>query len=187
MPTQSASMPSIALHSPAFDEDAVYEVVANEMESGKTDKGLWTRLFAELDGDEKRTKIAYIKQRAEKLMAAERHRVAELERQHAIEMANVERLSQQRDEAISRLALDEVKVMKIHKLAEQHMSNPRLTTDEKEQLLRLAGGGFAWVVDGYGKCTATFLSEERHFSSVKDFATWFSSEVIPTLLAIKKV
>jgi hypothetical protein len=75
MPTQNTSMPGNAPQTPAFDEDAVYEVVANEMESGKLDKGLWTRLFVEMDGDEKRTKIAYIKQRAEKLMATEHERV----------------------------------------------------------------------------------------------------------------
>jgi hypothetical protein len=75
-----------------FDEDAVYEVVANEMESGKLDKGLWTRLFAETDGDEKKTKIAYIKQRAEKLMTAERTRLQELARQQAEEAARREKL-----------------------------------------------------------------------------------------------
>jgi uncharacterized RDD family membrane protein YckC len=76
----------------AFDEDAVYEVVANEMESGKKDKGLWTRLFAELDGDEKKTKIAYIKQRAEKLMASERARFQEEAQLRADEAARMERL-----------------------------------------------------------------------------------------------
>jgi uncharacterized RDD family membrane protein YckC len=76
----------------SFDEDAVYETVANEMESGKTDKGLWTRLFAELDGDEKKTKIAYIKQRAEKLMASERARFQEEAQLRADEAAKMERL-----------------------------------------------------------------------------------------------
>lgn len=75
-----------------FDEDAVYEVVANEMESGKTDKGLWTRLFAELDGDEKKTKIAYIKQRAEKLMVTERARFQEEAQLRAEEATRLERL-----------------------------------------------------------------------------------------------
>ena len=51
---------------------SVYAAIANELESGGTDKGLWTRLFAEANGDEKMTKVAYIKQRAAKLMEAER-------------------------------------------------------------------------------------------------------------------
>jgi hypothetical protein len=52
----------------------IYEAIANELECGETDKGLWTRLFAESNGDEKMTKVAYIKQRAAKLMEAERTR-----------------------------------------------------------------------------------------------------------------
>ena len=63
----------------AVDEDAIYATIANELETGGTDKGLWTRLFAENDGDENRTKVAYIKQRAEKLNALERARLAEIE------------------------------------------------------------------------------------------------------------
>lgn len=101
MSTSISHAPSSTLQSPqqapavapiAFDEDAVYETVANEMESGKTDKGLWTRLFAELDGDEKKTKIAYIKQRAEKLMATERARFQEQAQHRAEESARMERL-----------------------------------------------------------------------------------------------
>lgn len=91
MPAQSSS-PSSGFQVPSFDEDAVYEVVANEMESGKMDKGLWTRLFAELDGDEKKTKIAYIKQRAEKLMAAERVRLQEAAHKQAEAAARLEKL-----------------------------------------------------------------------------------------------
>ncbi len=53
---------------------SVYAAIAKELESGETDKGLWTRLFAEANGDEKMTKVAYIKQRAAKLMEAERTR-----------------------------------------------------------------------------------------------------------------
>jgi hypothetical protein len=80
------------IQAPTFDEDAVYEIVANEMESGKTDKGLWTRLYAECDGDEKNTKIAYIKQRAGKLMVIERARIQEQERQMAEVADRYERL-----------------------------------------------------------------------------------------------
>jgi hypothetical protein len=90
MPTQSTSISTMP-QTFSFDEDAVYEVVANEMDSGKMDKGLWTRLFVELDGDEKKTKIAYIKQRAEKLMAAERNRLQELARQQDEEVLRTEK------------------------------------------------------------------------------------------------
>ena len=62
----------------AIDEDAVYAVIAEELEGGKTDKGLWTRLYAQNDGDERNTKVAYIRHRADKLIAAERNRVTRL-------------------------------------------------------------------------------------------------------------
>ncbi len=55
-----------------IDEDAIYEIVGNEIDEGRVEKGLWTRLFAEMDGDENKTKAAYIKRRAEKLIATER-------------------------------------------------------------------------------------------------------------------
>jgi len=51
------------------DTNAIYAEIAEEIEYNNTDKGLWTRLFAECDGDEKRTKVQYIKQRAAQLLA----------------------------------------------------------------------------------------------------------------------
>jgi uncharacterized RDD family membrane protein YckC len=99
---QSHSLPSsenitittMSDHSPALDEDAIYAIIADEIESGKTDKGLWTRLFAELDGDEKKTKLAYIKQRAAKLIAAEQLRIQEEHSRQILaeEAAETERL-----------------------------------------------------------------------------------------------
>ncbi len=65
------------LNQSSVDEDAAYSIIATELASGKPDAGLWTRLFAEFDGDETKVKVAYIKQRAEKIMAAERARIAE--------------------------------------------------------------------------------------------------------------
>jgi len=52
------------------DEERIYTAIASELEGGVADKGLWTRLFAECGGDEKQTKVLYIKQRAQRLMAA---------------------------------------------------------------------------------------------------------------------
>lgn len=50
-------------------QERIYADIAAELESGDTDKALWTRLFAECDGDENRTRVAYIKQRASKLLS----------------------------------------------------------------------------------------------------------------------
>ena len=57
-----------------IDDERFYAEIAGELETGGIDKGLWTRLYAECDGDEKRTKVLYIRQRAERLIAAERAR-----------------------------------------------------------------------------------------------------------------
>ncbi len=65
------------------DEDAIYAAIANELESRTTDKGLWTRLFAECDGDENRTKVAYIKLRAAKLISADRVRLEKYQQEQA--------------------------------------------------------------------------------------------------------
>lgn len=61
----------------AVDEDRVYAEIAKELETGVTDKGLWTRLFAECGGDEKQTKVLYIKQRAERLRLEQAQAVRE--------------------------------------------------------------------------------------------------------------
>ncbi len=68
------------------DEDRIYAEIAEEFESGIVDKGLWTRLFAECGGDERQTKVLYIKQRADRLITAERSRSqAEADARKAIE------------------------------------------------------------------------------------------------------
>ena len=52
-----------------LDEDAIWAAAANELEIGSINQGLWTRLLVEYDGDEPKTKLAYIKIRAERLKA----------------------------------------------------------------------------------------------------------------------
>lgn len=91
-----SELQSVQLNSTAtsfeVDEDAAYAAVAAELESGNTDKGLWIRIYAECDGDEQKTKVAYIKQRAEKIITAERVRMADMERERMayIEQSRIE-------------------------------------------------------------------------------------------------
>lgn len=78
MPTNTASSQPKNLHSiPNIDEDVIYEIVGKEIQEGRTETGLWTRLFAEMNGDETKVKVAYIKRRAEKLIASEQARIQE--------------------------------------------------------------------------------------------------------------
>jgi hypothetical protein len=165
------------------DQDAVYVTVAAELETGNTDKGLWTRVYAGCDGDEQKTKVAYIKQRAEKLIAMERTRLEELERLRSQQAEQVERKKADRELAIQRLR-DDARFEQILRRAEHHRDNPRMPIDEKELLLRLVGGNFKWLGFG-GGCGATFLGEEMHFSSGKDFANWFLSELVPFLMSMQ--
>lgn len=74
------------------DEDRIYAAIANELEVGASDKGLWTRLFAECGGDENQTKVLYIKQRASRLISAEHSRLELTAREQAAEAARLEEL-----------------------------------------------------------------------------------------------
>jgi hypothetical protein len=65
LPLQRTSSPN------TVDEDLIYALIAEELEAGLPEKGLWTRLFAECGGDEKQTQVLYIKQRAQRLITAE--------------------------------------------------------------------------------------------------------------------
>ena len=47
----------------AVRENEFYETVASELDSGNTQKGLWTKIYAQCGGDEVKTKVRYIEQR----------------------------------------------------------------------------------------------------------------------------
>ena len=109
------AMPAIAIESSQQSmeeiEDRLYEQIALEIETNTVDKGIWTRVFAQSGGDDKLTRVAYIKARFEKLIAAEnarleamlheREEVARLER----EKAETIRLEQLKGTADARLAV----------------------------------------------------------------------------------
>jgi ribosomal protein L37AE/L43A len=86
-------------------EERIYTAVAKELETGRVDKGLWTRLFAECSGDERQIKVFYIKQRAERLITAELNSAenAEAERiasyKAASEKVKAERISAEKAKA----------------------------------------------------------------------------------------
>lgn len=49
-----------------------FQIALEEIESGDKIKGLWAQCFAEMEGDEAKTKAAYIKKRAGQLAAHQR-------------------------------------------------------------------------------------------------------------------
>lgn len=52
-----------AVTPPVRTESEIYKLIANELESGNTDKATWTKAFALADGDDKQTRAKYIKLR----------------------------------------------------------------------------------------------------------------------------
>jgi len=59
-------------------EDWAYEQVGKELDSNNTDNGIWTKAFALTSGDDKQTRVLYIKMRVEKLVAMEQARLEEI-------------------------------------------------------------------------------------------------------------
>ncbi len=69
-----------------MNDDAFYEQVAEEMKTDNLIPGVWTRAFAEADGDENRAKSIYIKLRIAKLLMESRSRnVGETDDVHELE------------------------------------------------------------------------------------------------------
>lgn len=62
-----APMPSPVAKYPLHDDTELYALVADEIEAGKIDKGLWAKMFAESDGDESRTRARYLKARVDQM------------------------------------------------------------------------------------------------------------------------
>lgn len=48
-------------------EEALYELVAEELEAGHKEKGLWLKALANSDGDEGKSMAAYVKMRVQSL------------------------------------------------------------------------------------------------------------------------
>ena len=49
------------------DDDELYELISEEIESNNTKKGLWTKAFNESEGDEQKAKALYIKHRFDQI------------------------------------------------------------------------------------------------------------------------
>ena len=76
---------------PPLNEEALYERIANEIESGSQNKGLWTKCFVESEGDEAKTKVSYIRARMAQLVDEEHERLRRAE--EALEQAKLQELA----------------------------------------------------------------------------------------------
>ena len=69
-PAAEPAKPSpVKENTPAMNDDEFYDEVAKEMQENRLIPGVWTRAFAEADGDENRSKVIYIKRRVAQLTA----------------------------------------------------------------------------------------------------------------------
>ena len=50
-----------------MNEEEIYELISEEIESSSTKKGLWTKAFSESEGDELKTRALYIKYRFDQI------------------------------------------------------------------------------------------------------------------------
>ena len=50
-----------------MNEEEIYELISEEIESSSTKKGLWTKAFSESEGDENKAKALYIKYRFDQM------------------------------------------------------------------------------------------------------------------------
>ena len=50
-----------------MNEEEIYELISEEIESNNTKKGIWTKAFSESEGDEQKTKALYIKYRFDQI------------------------------------------------------------------------------------------------------------------------
>lgn len=121
------------------DENAIYAAIGSELESGATDKGLWFRLFAECDGDENKTKVAYIKSRAEKLKALdqEKARLDQAARERAVVEERIERLRLERLSVREKLMegnISEELLIKLRSLSSTHAAVMLLISVRRNKL-----------------------------------------------------
>ncbi len=80
-PTQSITQETSDMES---IEDRIYAQVGEELESGNTDKGIWTKAFVQAGGDDKNTRVLYIQARVARLLTlAEEKEKAMLAEQQA--------------------------------------------------------------------------------------------------------
>lgn len=136
-----------------IDEDRIYAKIAEELETKATDKGLWTRLFAESGGDEKQTKVLYIKQRAERLIAVEHARLDQTAKERAAETIRHQELRLQSLEREKELPADAA----TPQVAATNICSESKVQSESQRNDEVAGWVLVAVVVGIALLTAALM------------------------------
>jgi len=175
MSTQSASRTPDPAYTPAqssgstpaanqfeIDEEAIYEQVANEVESGNVRKGLWTKLWAELDGDDAKVKLAYVKARAKEII---------INAQQALD-----KKIQERDREIA-LGNEYVTII-------QKIKASTATREDKERLIEILGGTLSRAEPNSAtnsQCKVSLAGKEHEFHTELEFVQWIESRLLPQI------
>jgi hypothetical protein len=149
IPTNTA-----VVKSQVVDENAIYAAIANELKSGNTDQGLWIRLFAECDGDENKTKVAYIKQRAASFIAAKRLTLERAAEEQQIEEDQRKSLEDMHQLGKSRIAAEFLKA-----LHQGHPDDVREMLSREPRLAHLRD-------DEYGGRTVLMVAGQKRYGEI---------------------
>lgn len=157
-----------------INEDLFYEIVSNELDSGNTQKGLWTKLFAQCNGDETQTKVRYIEQRVRQLAENEIQKSTEekqLKRSQFLLSERQRLLEQQlsaRANTIMSIELFGNSINQDHKPIIIFIEELGGTVTEENKLI----GGVSYQVH---------LDGEIYSLQWRDFTRWFINELLPKI------
>jgi hypothetical protein len=154
-------------------EDRIYAQVGEEIESGNTDKGIWTRAFSQAGGDDKQTRVLYIQLRVARLLAAERDQQqpsfterqtsAEVSGAAVVKMTTETKTGEEQNHAVhaEQLAPTDIQSVALSDAERAHIEKWSATTIQKCYDTLLSIG---WKVDSNhdGSFSVTGPKREKH-------------------------
>lgn len=179
----------------AEDEESAYEQAGDEIDKGTYRKGLWTKLWAESDGDERKVKVAYIKLRVPQILEEKSQARAE-----NLKAALAEKLASEREQAYQdelarvrlregQAAADRLHITELIKNPEFRENVTDLVNDAKRfressesrvRLLKFLGGKFEWDPKKTAKAgsVVTFAGTTHSFDTLEKFCDWVDSSIV---------
>jgi hypothetical protein len=171
-------------------EDGIYAQVGEELESGNTDKGIWTKAFAHAGGDDKSTRVSYIQLRVAKLLALEedrQKRYAENERIRSEQLVLETTKRVENEQAVK--AAENARIASLEsdrRLIAILMYDDMLTTPvERSRIIEQFGGSVSTENQAFfsSACSVSIFGETHSFRDQKEFSRWARDHLGPRLLA----
>jgi len=114
-----------------------YEIAWRELETGETHRGLWGRAFVKAEGDEKKTKIQYLKERTDFLKKVEQRQEEQRRAQKLRERQIQEQMERERFERMARLNQETLRQNEEHQ--HRHLLK-RISLEQSETVNMLREG-----------------------------------------------